>query len=154
MARFFKARNPELLQDRKTLKQDTLLLQTESKKIWGHLTGKGRRSGYTTENMGLNQIVERCSITGVGVNVSRALGDVYYGEVMSHKSKITVTQVQPGDIIILACDGLKDYVLEDHIIELVLKNKEANKLASALVQCALDEYHSTDNIMVLVVNIN
>lgn len=59
-----------------------------------------------------------------GVNVSRAIGDVSETgtidePLVSHKPKITINKLQKGDVLVLACDGLKDYVPEQEIINIV-----------------------------------
>lgn len=71
-----------------------------------------------------------------GINVRRAIGDVGLTEnpeepVVIHKSKITMNKLQPGDTLILGCDGLKDYVPENEIVDILAKNKSddiANQL--------------------------
>lgn len=90
------------------------------------------------------------------VNVSRAFGDTLYTKDKEkpgviHKPKITINRVQAGDILVLACDGLKDYVAEDKISKKISGITEKN-LAQALVNYALEE-GSYDNVSVIAVNI-
>lgn len=54
-----------------------------------------------------------------GLNVSRAIGDAVEGAVMSHHPKVTVNTLKPRDIVVIASDGLKDYVQEEEIVDLV-----------------------------------
>lgn len=83
-------------------------------KVWKAQNSKGRR--YPP--------------IGGGVNVSRSIGDRQFREyagnpVVIHKPKITVHQLMPQDRIILACDGVCDYVNESVMVELMAKNHEA-----------------------------
>ncbi|BBI17483.1 PP2C family serine/threonine-protein phosphatase [Neochlamydia sp. S13] len=123
----------------------------------------------------------------IGLNVSRAIGDKYASgkpdkPAVIHKPKITVNRLRKGDILIIACDGLKDYVLENEIIAHVtsepqekeeeeplvdLENTEEEEieeekaswnnspknLAQRLVDYALEK-NSADNVTVVVVKIH
>lgn len=93
-----------------------------------------------------------------GINVSRALGDVSLTGTeerpgVIHKPKITVNRLQVGDKLILACDGLKDYVPEDEIAKLVALNAAHENLAERLVQHAVNVRRAKDNVTVLAVNV-
>lgn len=88
-----------------------------------------------------------------GINLSRSIGDVIFEGAVIHKPKITVQQVREGDILILACDGLKDYVLEKEIISQIEKQDSYN-LANQLVRYAIEVKKSQDNVTVLVLSIN
>jgi serine/threonine protein phosphatase PrpC len=75
-----------------------------------------------------------------GFNISRAIGDIKYIGTKDkpgiiHKPKITINQLKKGDILILCCDGLKDYASENEIINVL--NTHADNRAMALVKCAL-----------------
>ncbi len=124
------------------------------------------------------------AIRGTSVNVSRAIGDreivdattlfclSYPGkytydnikkwmkpgafDVMSRKSKITKSKLFPGDTLALACDGLKDYVEENLIAQKVAEhqNDGSAAIAEVLVNTALNERGSRDNVTVLVIQIN
>jgi serine/threonine protein phosphatase PrpC len=90
------------------------------------------------------------------LNVSRAFGDVHvvtqnYKTAIIHKPKITINQINPGDTLILACDGLKDYVPENEIIDNLTKDSTTN-LAKKLVDYALTN-KTEDNVTVIVVNV-
>lgn len=92
----------------------------------------------------------------LGINVSRAIGDLSLTEIegrpgVNHKPKITCNQLKSGDILVLACDGLKDYVDEYDIITLISENKSDQ--AQILVDYALNERDSQDNVSVMVIEV-
>lgn len=93
--------------------------------------------------------------TEFGINVSRAIGDVAFSEGISHKAKITVNQVKPGDKIVIACDGLKDYVPEKDIVRIVDNHLTYGEgdLAKKLMRHALNSGQSMDNVTVLVLDV-
>ena len=91
-----------------------------------------------------------------GVNVARALGDVNETGTPStplviHRPKITETHIQKGDVLVLACDGLKDYVPEKQIVEIVKSKPE--KLAGELVKTAIHSMpeRGVDNVTVITI---
>ncbi|MCP5504969.1 MAG: protein serine/threonine phosphatase 2C family protein [Chlamydiales bacterium] len=89
------------------------------------------------------------------LNVSRALGDKQYPPI-SQKPKVTQCQMLPGDVLILCCDGLKDFVEERAICEKVTEHKSSSEevLAQALTQASYDKqsyYTGGDNVSVVVV---
>lgn len=102
-----------------------------------------------------------------GTNVSRALGDQLLATFpigqkeadktfpgVIHKPKITVNQLKSKDILIAACDGLKDFVCESEIVVKVEELAEkVEDLARNLALYALHEKHSNDNITVLTVKV-
>lgn len=90
------------------------------------------------------------------LNVSRALGDISSmgsreKPGIIHKPKITVNQVHPGDVVVLACDGLKDYVPENEIISIISRNP--SNLAQALVKHAVENKLARDNVSVIVLHV-
>jgi serine/threonine protein phosphatase PrpC len=99
-----------------------------------------------------------------GVNVSRSFGDLKWNERrpqnsppaekdkpgVFYKPKITVNQLQPGDLLVLACDGLKDYVPEEEICAQIQAAGDQN-VAERLVDYALNVRLSRDNVTVLAV---
>ena len=92
------------------------------------------------------------------LNVARALGDVSFAGTKEapgviQMPKITVFQLETGDTLILACDGLKDYVSEYEIIDQLIKSKPSINLAKTLVDYAINKKESNDNISVLIVSI-
>lgn len=93
-----------------------------------------------------------------GLNLSRSLGDNKYKKTYSspgiiHKAKITVQRLMSGDTLLLACDGLKDYVSETLILQKIEETKQGEDLAKALVDYALCEKKSRDNVSVIAVAI-
>lgn len=87
-----------------------------------------------------------------GVNVARAFGD-HDEEVVSGKPKITVCRVQADDRLVLVCDGVTDYVPQREMVDLVQQHNEPHGLAKALVDYALHEKYSRDNITAVVINL-
>ena len=99
-----------------------------------------------------------------GVNVSNAIGDVNEtGTVdkplVTHRPNITALHLNRGDQIVLACDGLWDYAKGEHgteseIAAIVMENQGTNNnLAQKLVDHAISEKQSTDNVSVLTIGI-
>jgi serine/threonine protein phosphatase PrpC len=105
-----------------------------------------------------------------GVNVSRAIGDVNETgtpnrPLVLHRPKITVAQLRPGDVVTLACDGLKDYVSETQILQTVSGyvntwfGKSDRNLAQLLVDRALanmelpQHRQAGDNVTVLAIEV-
>lgn len=89
-----------------------------------------------------------------GVNVSRALGDKWVATINDKpgviaKPKITMCKLHPGDRVVLACDGLKDYVDEREMNQL-MNSKQSGSLAETLVAFAINEKKSQDNVSVIV----
>lgn len=91
-----------------------------------------------------------------GINVSRAFGDHAYNigrnsEVVIAKPKITCCPMAPG-VLILACDGLKDYVDEGKIVTCIEKNhsEPAGFISNKLIELAKKD-RTKDNVTVLTV---
>ena len=90
-----------------------------------------------------------------GVNVSRAFGDS--GWVMRdqiaffHKPKITVNKLQVGDMLVLACDGLKDYVSETDIVKRLETPMNENPAKDLVIQAL--NVPAFDNVTVLAVRV-
>ncbi len=90
----------------------------------------------------------------LGLNVSRAIGDLYYrkfGDTMlnaiSQKPKMTHFQLQPGDLVILGCDGLFDFVPGDAILDTLAKDPKDP--SEALTDLALQT--SKDNVSIITI---
>jgi len=91
-----------------------------------------------------------------GLNLSRTLGDTSSRGPINRpgiigKPKMTVGKFKEDDVLILACDGLKDFVKEETIIKEVAANKSKKdvNLAKHLVEIAVK--HGDDNCTVLAV---
>ncbi len=94
-----------------------------------------------------------------GVNVSRSIGDVYLSQegnlAISHTPKVSINKVNKGDILVLCCDGLKDYVQEKTIVELVKSNATSGRdIAKALTDYAINDAKGDDNVTVIAVIIS
>ena len=97
-----------------------------------------------------------------GVNVSRSIGDVRYTlwngrPAVIQKPKCSFHSLMPGDLLVLACDGLWDEMKSDNaLVETVLKpswDKKASVLADKIGRFALRECASQDNVTVLAVQV-
>lgn len=97
-----------------------------------------------------------------GVNVSRSLGDAKFSvwpisnEEVQHpaviqKPKITLNYLKKGDILMAACDGLKDFVPENDINSKIQEHENSiEHLAENLIDYALKDKNSLDNVTVLI----
>lgn len=99
----------------------------------------------------------RFPLRSFGVNVSRAFGDcglvgLNKQSAIIQKPKITVNRLMQNDKLILACDGLKDFALEEDIASLV-ETTSIEMLPQKLVQFALNDCRSSDNVSVIAVEI-
>lgn len=115
------------------------------------------------------------------VNISRGIGDLECVGTLEtpgviHKPKITINKLQKGDVLILACDGLKDYVPEHEIVKTVMERnawtisniikwvfnwimtkifcREPKGLAHDIVDYAIHKRDSKDNVTVVAVEIS
>lgn len=105
-----------------------------------------------------------------GVNVARAIGD-YECSPVSQKPKITINKLKSGDKLVIACDGLKDYVPEKEVIKIagektlsvkkannksiwnfLCRMRQPNHLANRLVKKAMD-VKAKDNVTVVAIDI-
>jgi serine/threonine protein phosphatase PrpC len=98
------------------------------------------------------------SIRWNGVNISRAIGNhtrtgTKEMPCMIHKPKITINKVKEGDILVLACDGLKDFVPENEIVKIVENGLSFNP-AEDLVNYAVNEKKGKDNVTVIAAKIS
>lgn len=97
-----------------------------------------------------------------GINISRTIGDKRFTvgmfdqtkEGVIHKPKITVNLLQPDDVLILACDGLKDYVQENEIVAKLAKSQPGENLAKSLVDYAIKNKNSKDNVTIVALKIS
>ena len=87
------------------------------------------------------------------INLSRSLGDKSLKRFLSPKPKITRQFLNPGDTVILACDGLMDYVPVRKLAEKM--TGDIGKLPEKLVHIALnDDFRSKDNVTVLAIQVS
>lgn len=92
------------------------------------------------------------------LNVSRAFGDVDLAGTMEkpgviHKPKITINQLNKGDTLILACDGLKDYASEKEIITFLGKQTTTDQVKD-LANWVITKKFSSDNVTIVAVNVS
>ena len=87
-------------------------------------------------------------------NVSRALGDVH-DTIISQKPKITIQRLEKGDLVILSCDGLKDFVAEREIVDAlsINPNNPAEALAKLSVLNQRKKKEGGDNVSVIAIRI-
>lgn len=106
-----------------------------------------QRAGHTHKDRRVNHI-----------NVSRAFGDYSINashpvDLVTAKPKLTVCRMRPEDRLVLACDGLKDSVKENKIVEYIENTIKypSNEICKGLVDLALES--SKDNVTVVALKI-
>jgi serine/threonine protein phosphatase PrpC len=83
------------------------------------------------------------------IAVSRSLGDVFFEDAISPVPDIQKIKLQKNDIVIIATDGLWNFVGNDEVIDCVNNTKEIDTIPKELVKKSLLS-GSTDNITVSV----
>jgi len=95
------------------------------------------------------------------LNVSRSFGELVHNikhpiDVVTIKPKLTICRMMVGDVLVLACDGLKDAVREDNIVNCIETNmnlgKSSEQIANSLLDLALAS--SQDNVTVVTIKID
>lgn len=96
-----------------------------------------------------------------GLNLSRALGDKTIKAyslnpgcipAISHEPFVTMHQLLPNDFLVLACDGVKDFVKECEIAQIIDNNRSfPDLIATRLIERA-QANRSNDNMSVLVLS--
>lgn len=72
----------------------------------------------------------------LGLNVARLFGDPReFGGVISQKTQMISSNFQAGDVLVVACDGLKDFVSEEEIIKQVSVKEDPKPLVERLLDC-------------------
>ncbi len=96
-----------------------------------------------------------------GVNLVQTLGDhtkTYKGQTaLTHTPDCTVLQLQEGDLILMGCDGLFDFVDINKLIKEMIQpnwNDHDVNLAQLIADYALKVGQSTDNVTVITVRVN
>ena len=93
-----------------------------------------------------------------GINTPRAIGDVIDRGIelplVVHKPKITVDELKPGDVLTLACDGLKDFVSEREIIAIVKSEKKRPSFALCHPASYKMNKNDCDNVTVGVIHVS
>ena len=75
---------------------------------------------------------------------------------ISHVPVCTLLQLEEGDIVMLACDGVMDVATIDEIIDQILRHNWDNpniNLASTIAEYALVNKKSTDNVTVMMARV-
>jgi serine/threonine protein phosphatase PrpC len=99
------------------------------------------------------------------LNISRSIGDADHTLVndhpaVIHKPKISVNQLKPGDTVIIACDGLWDFVSEKEMVTQIKSHQENpaqnQDLANVIVDISLknQEIGGGDNVSVIAIQIS
>lgn len=85
-----------------------------------------------------------------GINVSRAVGNRDYRDGPIPKAKISVQIFKKGDFLVMGCDGLFDFVTASEMAIGLLKiSAEKDSFTDYLLNLALNEKKSTDNISII-----
>ncbi len=95
-------------------------------------------------------------VTPMGcLNVSRSIGDANRNKnvsgrssAISHKPKVTAHHLLPGDLLVLACDGLRDAISENEIVQ-IIETSSTDLVANRLMRSAIEM--GLDNVTVLAV---
>jgi serine/threonine protein phosphatase PrpC len=92
-----------------------------------------------------------------GTNVSRAIGD-FYMKAVRHNAFTTVTTLLPGDLVVIGCDGVWDFVNESLLIKKVLEGNMsvAGKNFAEEIAHYAKQFHTpahNDNITVVTVQV-
>ena len=85
-------------------------------------------------------------------NLSRSFGDLWTEGAISQKPKITVAKIVPGTVVVLACDGLYDYVPQNRICALINENGHSENLAQVIVNEAF--WKTEDNVSVVTIKVD
>lgn len=88
----------------------------------------GLPKGYVAKCVEAGMNPKRLRWWGIGVNVSRAIGDINSTGTLEkpgviHKPKITINKLQKGDILTLWCDGVPDFASDSEIAATIVKSK-------------------------------
>ena len=90
-----------------------------------------------------------------GLNVSRAIGDKQYGDVISQVPIVTMTQLLPDDKLLVYTDGASDVLNPTELNNLVIPywNDSKEDLATRIACHAIYQKGSKDNTTMLVVSL-
>ena len=113
------------------------------------------REFQMSKNGKLDKKVVKHSYRVCNINISRAIGDAdavvgaQKMRALSCEPEITVNILEQGDVVVLACDGLKDYVKEKEMVTLVAE--KVDDLAKHIVETALKS--TKDNVTVIALKV-
>ncbi|CUI16524.1 putative phosphoprotein phosphatase [Candidatus Protochlamydia naegleriophila] len=96
-----------------------------------------------------------------GVNVSRSIGDQEFNTLNGHpaviqKPKVTLFELEKNDLLVLACDGVWDYVQNKELVDQVIAPcwlSDETDIAQEIAHFALDAKCSEDNISVIALRV-
>lgn len=58
--------------------------------------------------------------------------------------------VQPGDVFLLTCDGVTDYLSDDALLRLALQDQTPEQIADCVVKAAIDRGSDDDATAVVI----
>jgi len=93
---------------------------------------------------------------GMGLMPTRTLGDGLFKEVgVISTPDVSTYQVQDNDMVLVAaCDGLFDFMLNEEVAQFVFRYGDLNTLLNKLVDEVLNQRFGTDNITIIAVRLN
>ena len=80
--------------------------------------------------------------------ISRSLGDNFFEDALSPIPDVVKIKLSPGDVCVIASDGLWNFMTDEAVGELVSRNSEPETFSEELVNLAIQS-GSTDNITVI-----
>ena len=84
------------------------------------------------------------------ISVSRALGDMYFGDLMNHVPELHhVSLVDDSAVVVMACDGVWDVLSDEQVAQIVRDSVNVTAAAKAIKEAAF-EACTGDNVSVVV----
>jgi serine/threonine protein phosphatase PrpC len=92
---------------------------------------------------------------GKGLMPTRTIGDEFFKPVgVIATPSLKEHKIQPDDIVLIAaCDGLFDVLLNDEIAEIARKNVDPDRLLETLKKEVLIEHDGSDNLTIIAVDL-
>ncbi len=94
------------------------------------------------------------------INLSRSLGDVQYshgGTGIIQKPKITEFQLEPGDLLLLVCDGVTDYLPPKEIVTEIGDSRNSPEIAQKIISKSkqnMEQEGGGDNVSVIAIAVS
>ncbi|KAJ3443699.1 leucine-rich repeat-containing protein [Anaeramoeba flamelloides] len=102
------------------------------------------KGGYVNEEQRVNSHLA----------ISRSFGDFHVGDCISSKPHLSSIKIgSQNEVLILACDGVWDVLLDQEVIDIALQFNDPHEAALKIRNLA-ENYGSTDNISVIVIYFN
>lgn len=117
-----------------------------------HLTDTQELKNYRSSKWFLekNRLISQGKIKGFKlIAVSRSLGDVFFEDAISPIPDASEIEFDKGDVLVLATDGLWNYINLTKLDDLIKNNNDPQIISELLVQEALNN-KSGDNITTIV----